>query len=263
MSFLFFIRKGVVYVGYHGRDIEVVSINSEQYLVASCDSCGAIGLKNYDLVQVAWSITGRMTTRVALLEILAVGAVPKVMTVAISNEPHPTGEEVLKGVNEELASARLALPMTISTEKNIITQQTGLGISAIGVVKKNELRIGTSRYGDEIFCLGLPKVGPEISDPEDHEILQVKHMESLLAICGIHDIIPVGSRGIRAEAQQLASNINVQLVIDPSCVLNIDKSAGPSTCLIFSSSLTQRDLISELAFTDLKQLPIHKIGKLI
>lgn len=104
-------------LGYQGRDIEAVLINPEQYLIASCDSCGAIGLKEFDVVKVSWSVTGRMTTRVALLEVLAVGAVPKIMTVAISNEPSPTGEELLKGVKEELDFAGLNLSMAVSTEK--------------------------------------------------------------------------------------------------------------------------------------------------
>ena len=104
-------------MGYLGRDVEVVAINPEQLLVASCDSCGAIGMKDLDEVQISWSITGRLTTRVAMLEVLATGAVPLMMTVAISNEPYPTGEGILEGVKEEFASAQLALPMAISTEK--------------------------------------------------------------------------------------------------------------------------------------------------
>ncbi len=246
-------------MGYQGRDIEVVSINPEQYLVASCDSCGAIGLKSFDIVQVAWSITGRLTARVALLEILAVGATPKVMTVAISNEPYPTGEELLKGVKEELISAGLALPLAISTEKNMVTQETALGISVVGIVMKHQLRLGTSQPGDDVFCLGLPKVGPEASNPEDPEIIQIKHLNKLLGISEIHDMIPVGSRGIRTEAEQLALNSHSRLLFYPSCSLNMDKSAGPSTCLIISSPRP----VTNLVFSDLKQLPIHKIGTLV
>ncbi|MDQ7093463.1 alpha-ribazole kinase [Desulfosporosinus sp. PR] len=246
-------------MGYRGRDIEVVAINPEQYLVASCDSCGAIGLKILDVVQVPWTITGRLTARVALLEILAVGAGPQVMTVAISNEPQPTGEELLKGVNEELAFAGLTLPMAISTEKNMKTQETALGISVVGLVGQKQLRIGTSQPGDEVFCLGLPKVGPEAANPEDPEIIQLMHLKRLLGISEIHDMIPVGSRGIRAEADQLASNSHSRLLVDPSCPLNLAKSAGPSTCLILSASRP----VTGPVFSDFKQMPIHKIGKLI
>jgi len=245
-------------MGYLGRDVEVVSINQTQYLVASCDSCGAIGMKDLDALKIAESITGRLTTRVALLEILATGAVPQMMTVAISNEPHPTGDKLLEGVKEELESAGLAtLPMSISTEKNMFTQQTGLGISVIGVTEKQQLRIGTTQVGDDVYCLGLPKVGPEINTPEDAEIVQVKDLQSLLDISGIHDIVPVGSRGIRTEAQQLATSVNCRLIVNPSCLLDFEKSAGPSTCLIFSSA---PPLALDLSSAGFLRLPLTKVG---
>ncbi|GAB6154369.1 hypothetical protein JCM17380_31190 [Desulfosporosinus burensis] len=237
-------------MGYQGRDVEVVSLNKAQYLVASCDSCGAIGMKELDTYQVPWSITGRLTTRVALLEVLSTGAVPKLMTVAISNEPYPTGDEIIKGVNDELEAAGLeTLPMAISTEKNMTTQQTGLGISVIGVAEKNKLRIGTAQSGDDVYCLGLPKVGSELNNPEDPEIVQVKALQFLLEISSIHDIISVGSRGIRLEAELLASTINKRLHVDSTCPLDLDKSAGPSTCLIFSSSaLLSQSSLTPLSF---------------
>ena len=248
---------GLMRLGYLGRDVEVAFINSEQYLVAACDSCGAIGMKELDELKIPWSITGRFTARVVLLEVLSTGAVPKMMTVAISNEPYPTGDEILKGVKEELASAELTLPLAISTEKNMTTQQTGLGISAIGVAEKNQLRIGSSLPGDVIYCLGLPKVGPEVSNPEDSEIVQIKHIRVLLANGAIHDIIPVGSKGIRKEAQQLANTINSRLIVEPTCILDLDKSAGPSTCLIFSSL---SPLSVEFTSSIFNQLPLTKIG---
>jgi len=247
-------------LGYLGRDVEVVPINQTQYLVASCDSCGAIGMKDLDVIKIPWSITGRFTTRVALLEVLSTGAVPQMLTAAISNEPHPAGDELLEGVKEELESAGLTLPIAISTEKNMSTKQTGLGISVIGVAEKNKLRIGTSLPGDDVYCLGFPKVGPEINHADDPEIVQVKTIQVLLGITSIHDIIPVGSRGIRWEADQLASAVNSRLIIDLSCALDLDKSAGPSTCLIFSSSSSSEALGQ--AFSGFSNLPLTRIGEL-
>jgi len=263
MNFLIclnFVMKGGETMGYLGRDVEVVSINQAQYLVASCDSCGAIGMKDLDAFKIPWTVTGRLTTRVALLEVLASGAMPQMMTVAISNEPDPTGDRILEGVREELKAAGLStLPMAISTEKNMFTQQTGLGISVIGVVDKKQLRIGTALSGDDVYCVGLPKVGLELNNPEDSEIVQVKDLQSLLDNIGIHDIVPVGSSGILTEAQQLAKSVNCQLSVDPACVLDLDKSAGPSTCLIFTSTSS---LVLHLSSAGLAPLPMTKIGKL-
>lgn len=248
-------------MGYLGRDLEVVSINKAQYLVASCDSCGAIGMKELDECKVSWFMTGKLTTRVALLEVISTGAVPQMLTVAISNEQYPTGDELLRGVNDELESAGFlkTLPMAISTEKNMPTQQTGLGISVIGVAEKNKLRIGTAQPGDDVYCLGFPKVGPELNNPEDPEIVQVKFLQVLLGIPSIHDLIPVGSRGIRLEADQLASTVNCHWRVDPTCALDLDKSAGPSTCLIFTAS-SSSDL--DQVFSSFPNLPLTRIGKL-
>jgi len=247
-------------LSYQGRDVEVVMINKAQYLVASCDSCGGIGMKELDVLKSSWFMTGKLTTRVALLEVISTGAIPKMLTVAISNEPHPAGAELLKGVNDELESAGLkTLPMAISTEKNMPTKQTGLGISVIGVAEKNKLRIGKAQLGDVVYCLGLPKVGHELTNSEDLQIVNVKAIRILLKISNIHDIIPVGSRGIRVEAAQLASNANSRLQVDPNCTLDLGKSAGPSTCLIFSSS-TNEGL--NQAFSSFPELPLTRIGKL-
>lgn len=244
-------------MGYLGRDVEIVAINPEQLLVAACDSCGAIGMKEFDELTISWSITGRLTTRVTLLEILASGAIPKMATVAISNEPYPAGEQILNGVKEEFLAAGLTLPIVISTEKNMNTRQTGLGISMIGVAEKMQLRIGSSQAEDVVFCLGLPKVGPEISTPEDPEIVQFEHIRLVQSLPGVHDVIPVGSGGIFQEAKLLAASSKHELIIDSSCKLDLNKSAGPSTCVLCSSS---SPLLFDSRLADFRQLPIVKIG---
>ena len=255
MNFLFLQeRRGKM--GYHGRDVEVVSLNEAQYLVAACDSCGAIGMKELDVVRVPWSITGRFTSRVALLEVLSIGAIPQMITIAISNEPKPAGEEILKGVREELKAMDLpSLPMAISTEKNMLTEQTGLGITVVGVCEKAKLRIGQSKPGDGIFCMGLPKVGPEIFSPDEPDIVQGDHLVKLLGYCAVHDIIPVGSQGIRGEVNAIASIVGVEFMREPKCELNLEKSAGPSTCVIFTAP-------ENIQLGDFGTIPICKVGRL-
>ncbi len=244
-------------MSHKGRDVELVSINSNQYLTAACDSCGAIGSKELDLVKVPPYIAGRFTTRVALLEILAIGSRPQLATVAISNEPEPTGAEILGGVRDELASSGLAaLPLAISTEKNIPTRQTSLGVSVVGLCEKADLRIATTTHGDLLYCLGIPKVGPEIGSPDEPEIIQSFHVQKLLQNHQIHDIIPVGSKGIYGEAELLASNIDGQLILKPSADIDLKKSAGPSTCLIFSTALP----LTGMLFPAIPCRPIGMIG---
>lgn len=240
-------------LGYKGRDVEVVPLSQEDYLVVACDSCGGIGSKALDVIKVSWYITGRFTTRVALAEVMSTGAWPKAITIAVSNELTPTGEGILEGVKDELVSNGFEIPMAISTEKNMKTQQTGLGVSVVGVADRKQLRIGTSQRGDGVYCLGCPKVGPEVSDPEDPEIIQVSHIQDLLCIEGVHDILPVGSRGVRIEAEQLAASVNTELILEDTSTIDLAKSAGPSTCLIFTAA-------SECVIDGFGALPLNKIG---
>lgn len=243
-------------MGYNGRDVEVVTLNESQVLVAACDSSGAIGMKELDQVKVPWSVTGRFGARVALLEVLSSGAVPQIITVAISNEPEPAGEEILKGVRDELKTINMpSLPMAISTEKNIVTKQTGLGITVVGLCKKDELRIGRSKRDDSIFCLGYPKVGSEVGSPDDPEILQAIDIERLLKNQAVHDIVPVGSRGIGGEAQALAETMNAEFIPESIGVLDLEKSGGPSTCVIFTAP-------EDIQVTDFGRKPVYKVGKL-
>jgi Selenophosphate synthetase-related proteins len=242
-------------MSYKGRDIELLQINPNQYLTVACDSCGAIGSKELDLVKVSPYIVGRFTTRVALLEIVTTGGRPQLATIAISNEPAPTGTEILGGVRDELASFGLsALPLAVSTEKNILTRQTGLGVSVVGLCERADLRIARTTNGDLLYCLGLPKVGPEVESPDDPEIVQSFHVQKLLQDKEIHDIIPVGSKGVGGEAELLASSIAGHLMLNPSVDIDLQKSAGPSTCLIFSTASPFPAMLFD-------SIPCHPIGR--
>lgn len=213
------------------RDVSFIELNKDLYLAIACDSCGGIGEKERDVVKVPPYIVGRFTGRVALMEILSVGAVPVALTAAVCSEPDPTGEGILYGIRDELKKLSLEIPITVSTEKNMPTCQTGLGITVIGLVEKKRLRINKTKAGDKLYCVGMPKVGNEISldDPEIANSLLVKE---LLEIPAVHDIIPVGSKGIKGEAEMLASFLGLELEWNKNLLIDIQKTAGPATCVL-------------------------------
>jgi len=213
------------------RDVNFVAISSECFLAIACDSCGGVGEKERDVVKVPSYIVGRFTTRLNLMEILSVGASPKALTAAICNEPTPTGEGILRGIKDELKELSIDLPITISTEKNIETCQTGLGITIVGLVEKDKLRINKTKAGDKLYCVGVPKVGNEVflDDPQIATGLLIKE---LLNIPDVHDIIPVGSKGIEGEAEMLTSFLNLKLSWNQDLPVDIKKAAGPATCVL-------------------------------
>ena len=263
-------------MGYRGRDVEVAFAKGVG-LVVACDSCGAIGEKELDVVKVPARLTGRFAARGALLEVLATGAQPQIVAAAVCNEPEPTGSELLKGVKDELKSAGLGtLPIAISCEKNMSTRQTGLGITVVGLVDGAALRITSTRDGDSLYCLGLPLVGAEVRDADDPEIIQASDVRRLLEDPAVHDIIPVGSRGILGEIHLLREAMMLSFVPEAqrfagACpeghfklvgALDINKSGGPATCLIFTAGpgFTPESWVSGGELNH-KSAPLFYLGK--
>ena len=242
-------------MGYKGRDVEVVWLG-DRCIVAACDSCGAVGSKELDAVNVPSHIVGRFTARVALLEVLSTGAKPIMITVTSCNEPQPTSKHMLEGIKDELDSLHLnSLPLVVSTEKNMPTRQTSLGISVVGVCERSQLRIAATAPGDEVYCLGIPKVGPEVYSPVDPEIIQGKHIRELLAAPQIHDIVTVGSQGIYGEAQLLAENTGGRFEPETGVEVDLYKSAGPATCLIFT-------IPPQIRLSGFHSTPFCKVGSI-
>lgn len=244
-------------MGYKGRDVEIVFIDDEKCIVMACDSAGGIGEKSLDVINVSPYITGRFTARVALFEIICIGARPKMLSATISNEPFPTGEYIIQAIKDEIKGINAeGLPLAISTEKNFETLQTGMGITAVGLCENKDLRINFSKPGDLVYCVGTPKLGNEINGVEDSEIVNIEDIEGLLEINMIHDILPIGSQGILKEAEILASGVGCRLVMEEEINIDINKSAGPSTCLIFTC-------LANFSLAVLQNNKISLIGKLI
>lgn len=247
------------HIGYRGRDVEVVALEENKCMVMACDSSGAIGEKEFDLVKASPYLVGRLTTRVALLEVVSVGAVPRMLSVTISNEPFPTGEQVLEGVNDELIAMKLddALKhIAVSTEKNFETKQTAIGVTVVGVSNSLDLRICSSENEDSVYVLGLPKVGSEIQGFDDQEIVNGHQMMQLLEHPSVHDVIPVGSKGILKEIKLMCENSDFEFVLDPKVAVDMAKSAGPSTCMIVT--IAKGAKLGEFGV-----LPVTRIGKVV
>jgi len=235
------------------RDVNFIKINESEFIVTSCDSCGAIGLKKNDVVKVPYNVTGKYTARVCLMEILSIGAKPIGLTVNICNEPSPTGEEILRGIKDELKEIDYNIPITISTEKNMQTSMTALGVTAIGIVNKNDLIVNKISAGDYIYVAGIPSVGNEVI--KNRKIISsTKTVIKTLGLKNIKEIIPVGSTGIRGELNKLMNSGNLKISLIENAKIDINKSAGPSTCII---------IISNGRIKDKFDIPLNLLGRII
>ncbi|OCL26144.1 hypothetical protein U472_09005 [Orenia metallireducens] len=236
------------------RDISIIKLDANKSLVVACDSLGGIGSKEYDKIKVSSRLVGKFTARVALMELLSSGATPISVVDTLSVELKPTGEEIIKGMKEELAKVGIDELLTGSTEENIKTVQTGIGVTAIGLININELRVGTSQKEDLIVAIGLPKVGNEVL-ADLNQVADLDLVVELLELEYIHEILPVGSKGVLYEAQLLAESNGLQLSLLENKV-DLQKSAGPATVVLVT--------VAEDDLTSLKLIdkPVNVIGRL-
>jgi selenophosphate synthetase-related protein len=230
------------------RDILLFDTGQGGVLASAVDSCGGVGSLPADSLSVDPVLVGEMTARVALLEVLSVGALPVFASIAISSGPD-TAKPLLAGVKKALGRA---LPLNISTEKNMPARMTALGVTVTGLCKKEDLLTGRAQNGDILYCAGLPRVGAETLKP-DAVLFEQKHITALLADPLVHSLLPVGSAGIAAESKILAAESGLSCALYKNPPIDIDKSAGPATCAIFAAAGPLRPSIG---------LPVFEIGVL-
>lgn len=243
------------------RDVLIFEFDRGRHIVVGCDSAGGVGPKPLDKVKVDGYTLGRFTARVALTEVLCTGAKPICLVNTVSVEPKPTGDQIVKGIKDEARRAGLdpSLAVTGSSEKNVPVEQTGLGVTVIGTVLKDELKIGLSRRNDAVVAIGTPCTGREVVSAEKkRKIADLDDVLRLLALNSIHDIIPVGSRGILHEARTIAEESHLRFELADRPKVDVKKSAGPATVIL--ASLPSSELQNLLEDVD---KPINLIGNLL
>jgi len=216
------------------RDLLIFPLPGARSLVITCDSCGGVGDKPGDAFPCPPETVGALTARTALLELLCVGATPLCLIDNLCCELHPTGARILAGIRAELARAGLDIPVTGSTEENFTVDTTCIGMTAIG---SGELRTDPVRAGDRALLIGRPLLGRQVLERPD-DLASYDDVRALLASPDVRELVPVGSRGIAAEARELAALYG--LVFEPAIGLasasepavDLAQSGGPSTCVL-------------------------------
>ena len=216
------------------RDLTIVEMQ-QNCIVIACDSCGAIGEKENDVLKVETSTVGAFSTRVVLMEVLATGAKLVSVSNTVCNEMDITGEKIIKGISQELKKANIKVEvLNGSTEENFPTSMTAVGVTAIGIADKSKLKFTTCKKNDLIIQVGMPKCGAEVI-LENDKIASYDDVYSLLQAREVREIVPVGSRGIKYEVELLANLHQLSFVaVDED--LELLKSAGPATCVIAAVS---------------------------
>lgn len=228
------------------RDLNIIKLGN-QTLVIACDSAGAIGPKAGDRLAVSGELLGRMIAAVPLMEVLASGAVPIALVNTLSVEMQPTGRKIIQGIEEAVREA--GLPLSIvngSTEENMLTNQTGMGVTVVGLANGEHIRLGASKPGDTVFVVGIPMVGEEVLH-QPGTAAGITAVKYLLEQEGVHEVLPVGSQGIDYELGQLADTAGLTYkLLAQAQQMDLRKSAGPATCLLVSASLPGEHILPQL-----------------
>jgi conserved hypothetical protein len=123
--------------------------------------------------------------------------------------------------------------VTGSTEENVPSPATGVGVTVIGTLT-GDLLTGGGRPGDVVICVGWPRSAPHDEVFIGHpDIVPLSTVQALVATGAVHDALPVGSRGIGYEAGQLAGSAGYGLawLTHP---LPLDASGGPASCVLLA-----------------------------
>lgn len=215
------------------RDLTVISIDENRYLGIACDSCGGIGNKEHDVVKASPQLTAYQTGKVVLAELMSMGFTPVVLADGLAVEMNDTGKQLIEGFQEVLSKLSTNVHLTGSTEENMKTVQTSMGVTCVGICDKNKLKYKKTLQNDVCMLLGLPLVGNEVVNNPD-KILDIDDYEKLYLSDFIKEIVPVGSRGTAAELEELCQYNQLNLEFKDNISVNLKNSGGPSCCCLIT-----------------------------
>lgn len=224
------------------RDNTILDLGLGNTLGIACDSSASIGQKPCDAVDVDPEITAACCLRVPLFELICIGAEPICIIDVIGNEMKPTGEKMLKGIKKEMKQANIEnVPINGSTEENMLTKMSSLGITVIGKFP-NKFVEPTIGKGDFLFRLGTPLIGQEVVDNLG-DLCSYSELYELKNEVGVLDMLPVGSKGIQFESKEMAdfNQLKIHLTESKSDVLT--KSAGPATVVLVAVAVKYKENI--------------------
>ncbi len=237
------------------RDITIIDIDENRFLGISCDSCGGVGEKEHDYVAAPAVVVGEQTAKVALAELLCMGFTPMVLSDGLCVEMEDTGRKIIEGFNKTIGMLRHSnVHLTGSTEENMKTVQTSIGVTGIGIIEKSKIKYKKTQNGDFCVLLGVPLVGLDVINNPD-KILSISDYEILSQLDFVKEILPVGSKGIDFEINLLCECNDLKLNKNRNISADLTTSGGPSCCCVLSIEKDHLDKLEALI-----DKPIETLG---
>ncbi|MCW7076343.1 MAG: ribbon-helix-helix protein, CopG family [Candidatus Syntrophoarchaeum sp.] len=211
------------------RDLLLLHLKNRQVIALGSTSSGGIGEKAGDKLQIDGRILGKIMARTALIKVIAVGASPITLVGNLSVELNPSGLAIFGGIREESRKIKRIEILEGHTEENFSTNETGLGITVLGIVEEERLKVGKIKAGDCVIAVGNPKVGREVLE---EGVIELETVLGLSKSERIHELLPVGSGGIRREIEELEKIYGIRISLKDNPRIAIDRSCGPSSVLL-------------------------------
>lgn len=217
------------------RDLTLIHSPDGTTVVIACDSVGGIGPKPSDTFQTEGRTVAHFAARVPILEVICCGAKPAVIVDTLSVEKEPSAVDMIDEMRSLAVELGLDPDVTVtgSTEDNVVTTTTALGVTVIGIAAPGKFRAGGAQPGDKVLAIGLPLSAPDVKlNPGDPRMPSVSEILKISEMPGVHDLLPVGSRGISYELDVLAKTSGVKFNSSGPGVIDRLSTAGPSTCVL-------------------------------
>ena len=197
-------------------------------LIITSDNSGAIGQKEHDVVQVPDEMTSYFSARVNFLEQLANFSKPTDI-ILLNFSSDAAWQRYISGIQKFFEEVNLEFPrISGSTETNIPTLQSGVGMTMIGKQFRNEKTVENLHW----YSYGMPLVGEQLlAAPE--QVANVKKIVQAFKNGLIEQVIPVGSKGVLHELENLGVMPQNSFPYDETV------SAGPSTVVLLGVEQNQ------------------------
>lgn len=223
----------------------------DTYLLSS-DVTAGVGPCNEDTIKLEAGLVTRFVMRVALLDILAVGAKPLGVTLTTSLS-RGSWQELTKAVRTSLTDwgCSQQIPLTGSSEDNFTAAQTAISVTILGRAGWGQIRTIGSQPGHKLYLIGTPVLGAEVLDRQN-ELVSWKDLNFLLEDPETFDVIPVGSKGARDRIDRLTGITDLEFRSAGHPLA--ERSAGPATALVISSGRELR------YYQNRVEVPVYQLG---
>ena len=198
------------------RDVTVMHLGTDFVLGVACDSVGGIGAKLLDTVFADPFTVGYFALRVSVMELISLDFAPSLIVDPMCVEAGPYSDEILSGMKALAAEIGLTDPRVFngSTEDNVATAQTGVGVVALGMAHASEFAEVASRQEYILAVTGVPKSAPKhevrMGDPEIlsmQDLRWLRRQIGVAVICSGRRVERRGKRWRRPDACPVTTSL--------------------------------------------------------